>query len=189
MNIPQISLSPNHSEHYGRAHVLHVGKCGCASEWNFHLLLPGYLAPAIRIQLFPEVEGKVKWDVLFERPKYNLEPQVENWGKKQLFGWLNHHWSSHHNPMQFLTTGLLFKKKCKWHIYSLCDLSGSQLAWCVGLCDPASGRAGRKWDRHLSDLLPFLLCLHPGRNPQDSSKRIAQSECRAARGGCGLAQG
>lgn len=36
----------------------HVGECGCVSEWNFHLLLSGYLAPAIRIQLFPEVGDK-----------------------------------------------------------------------------------------------------------------------------------
>lgn len=101
---------------------------------------------------------------------------METCGKKHLFGWLNHHWSSYQNPMQFLTTWLLFKKKCKWHIYVFCDLSVSQLAWCIGLCDPASGRAGRKWDRHLSDFFPLSLCLHPGRNPQDSSKYITQSE-------------
>lgn len=37
---------------------LRVEECGYVVEWNFHLLLSGYSAPAIRIQLFPEVRDK-----------------------------------------------------------------------------------------------------------------------------------
>lgn len=40
--------------------------------------------------------------------------------------------------------------------------------------DPALGRGGKKWNRHLLDFPHSLLCLYPGWNPSGLFKRITQ---------------
>ena len=54
---PNLSLQTTESA-ADKPTSLCVDECGCVSEWIFHLLLSGYLAPARRIQLFPEVRHK-----------------------------------------------------------------------------------------------------------------------------------
>lgn len=91
---------------------------------------------------------------------------MENRGKKKLSGWLYNHWSSCQQPKTGSHHLIAFQEiQMTRHLvlWFISRPACSVLA--LDHVDPALGRAGRKWDRHLLDFLHSLLCLHPGRNP------------------------
>ena len=73
-----------------------------------------------------------------------------------------------------------------------CSVLAKSLHWTPW---PSIGKAGKKGNRHLSDFLPFLLCLHAGKNPPACSHalpslyHLLDKGSHEARGAWGLAQG
>ena len=100
---------------------------------------------------------------------------MEKWGKKKLFGWLYNHWSLCQQPTAGSHHLIVFQEMQMTHslaLWYLCKPTCSVLT--LDSVDPALGRGGRKWNRHLLDFPHSLLCLYPGWNPSGLFKRITQ---------------
>ena len=100
---------------------------------------------------------------------------MEKWGKKKLFGWLYNHWSSCQQPTAGSHHLTVFQEMQITHslaLWYLCKPTCSVLA--LDSVDPALGRVGREWNRHLLDFPHSLLCLYPGWNPSGLFKHVTQ---------------
>lgn len=168
-----ISLCPNHTECCGRAHM---SACG----WVWVCLRVKFSFATLRLHrqknsIIPRSQTQVKSAVWLKETRCNLKPQMENRGKKKLSGWLYNRWSSCQQPKTGSYHLIVFQEIQMTHHLVLWFISRpacSVLA--LDHVDPALGRAGRNWDRHLLDFLHSLLCLHPGRNPPALFNHITQ---------------
>lgn len=133
------------------------------------------LSPCQKNSVIPRSQTQVKSAVLLKETRYKLKPQMEKWGKKKLFGWLYNHWSSCQQPTAGSHHLTVFQEMQITHslaLWYLCKPTCSVLA--LDSVDPALGRIGREWNRHLLDFPHSLLCLYPGWNPSGLFKHVTQ---------------